>query len=247
MQKKLDIIIPVFNEEKISSLFCLLDKNVSTSFKVLLCFDSYEDRTLKFFEPKDFSFEIELILNEGKGVHSAIISGFKKSTADALLVYPADDLINTKIIDSMYKSFEHGNDVVVASRFIRGGTMSGCPLLKNILVRCGSYSLYFLSCIPVMDASNGFRLFSKKLIDYVQIESNKGFTYSIELLVKARRLKLSISEIPAKWEERCHGSSNFKLFLWLSEYLKWYFYGLATFWLRKKSSSVKRKLIKRYN
>jgi len=246
MQKKLDIIIPVFNEEKISSLFCLLDKNVSTSFKVLLCFDSYEDRTLKFFEPKDFSFEIELILNEGKGVHSAIISGFKKSTADALLVYPADDLINTKIIDSMYKSFENGNHVVVASRFIRGGTMRGCPLLKNILVRCGSFSLYFLSCIPVMDASNGFRLFSRKLIDYVQIESKKGFTYSIELLVKARRLKLSISEIPAKWEERSYGSSNFKLFSWLNEYLKWYFYGLATFWLRKKSCSVK-KSDKRYN
>ena len=77
MQKKLDIVIPVFNEEKISSLFSLLDKNVSTSFKVLLCFDSYEDRTLKFYDPNEFSFEIEPILNEGKGVHSAIISGFK--------------------------------------------------------------------------------------------------------------------------------------------------------------------------
>ena len=146
--------------------------------------------------------------------------------------------------DSMYESFAHGHDVVVASRFIRGGTMTGCPFLKNILVRCGYYSLYFLSCIPVMDASNGFRLFSKKLLDYVQIESKKGFTYSIELLVKARRLNLSISEIPAKWAERCNGSSNFKLFLWLSEYLKWYFYGLATFWLRKKSSTVRKKLVK---
>ena len=87
-----------------------------------------------------------------------------------------------------------------------------------------------------MDASNGFRLFSKKL-EYIQIESKKGFTYSIELLVKARRLKLSISEIPLNGKKDAT-AANFKLFLWLSEYLKWYFYGLATFWLRKKSSSV---------
>ena len=37
---------------------------------------------------------------------------------------------------------------------------------------------------------------------------------------------------------------NFKLISWLSEYLKWYFYGLATFWLRKGPKSVKQ--FKRY-
>ena len=234
MKKKLDIVIPVFNEEKISSLLRLLDQNVSTSFKVLLCFDSFDDNTLNFFDPKDFSFEIDLVLNEGKGVHSAIISGFKRSDADALLVYPADDLINTNIIDSMYKSFENGNHVVVASRFIRGGTMRGCPLLKNILVRCGSFSLYFLSCIPVMDASNGFRLFSRKLLNEVNIESKVGFTYSLELLAKCNRLNYKISEVPAQWEERNEGSSRFKIFKWLPHYLKWYIYGLSTTWLKKK-------------
>ena len=238
---KLDIIIPVFNEESISCLFQLLEKNVRTSFNVLICVDSLDDKTLISFDSNNFLFDINIVLNKGKGVHSAIMTGFEKSNAEAIMVYPADDLINTKIIDKMYQSFLEGNDVVVASRFIKGGTMKGCPLLKNVLVRCGSFTLYLFSCIPVMDASNGFRLFSRKLIDYVEIESNKGFTYSIELLVKARRLRLSISEIPARWEERETGKSNFKLFYWLHEYLKWYFYGLSTFWLRKKPRTVERK------
>ena len=235
----LDIIIPVFNEEKISHLFELLENNVKTPFRVLLCFDSYKDNTLNCYHSEDYSFDIDLVLNKGKGVHSAILTGFDQSKADALLVYPADDLINTQIIDNMYDYFLKGCDVVVASRFIKGGSMRNCPFPKNLLVRLGNFSLFLLSSIPVMDSSNGFRLFSKKLINNVQIESKKGFTYSIELLVKARRLNFVIAELPSQWAERSSGKSNFKLISWLNEYLKWYFYGLATFWLRKGQKSVK--------
>ena len=173
MQEKksvLDIIIPVFNEEQIPHLFELLENNVKTPFRVLLCFDSYKDKTLNCFNSEDYSFDIDLILNKGRGVHSAILTGFDKSKADALLVYPADDLINTQIIDKMYCYFLKGYHVVVASRFIKGGSMRNCPFPKNLLVRLGSFSLFFLSCIPVMDASNGFRLFSKKFINNVHIE-----------------------------------------------------------------------------
>ena len=112
--------------------------------------------------------------------------------------------------------------------------MNGCPLIKSILVRSASFTLFFLSSIPVRDASNGFRLFSKNLLNKVIIESRLGFAYSLELLVKCNRLGLKIDEIPAKWEERTEGKSNFKIFKWLGNYLKWYFYGLETFWLGKK-------------
>ena len=127
----------------------------------------------------------------------------------------------------MYEEFKLGADLVVASRFIKGGSMKGCPLLKSILVRAASFSLFYLSTIPVRDASNGFRLFSKNLLTNCGIESTKGFSYSLELLVKADRYKYKIVEIPAQWEERSAGQSNFKIGMWLVSYLKWYFYGLA--------------------
>ena len=138
----------------------------------------------------------------------------------------------------MYNEFVKGSDIVVASRFIKGGSMTGCPIIKSILVKLASNSLYFLSSIPVKDASNGFRLFSRKLINKVKIESEKGFAYSLELLVKCNRLKYKISEIPAIWVERCEGSSRFKIFKWLPQYLKWYFYGLGTTWLKKGPEKI---------
>ena len=35
-------------------------------------------------------------------------------------------------------------------------------------------------------------------------------------------------------KKRTEGKSNFKIFKWLKQYLKWYFYGLETYWLNKK-------------
>ena len=107
-------------------------------------------------------------------------------------------------------------------------------LLKSVLVRAASYSLYYLSSIPVKDASNGFRLFSRKLLNEVEIESEVGFAYSLELLAKCNRLKYKISEVPAMWEERSEGQSRFKIFKWLPQYLKWYVYGILTTWLKLK-------------
>ena len=135
---------------------------------------------------------------------------------------------------------KQNNDIVVASRFIKGGSMKGCPLIKSVMVRLASTTLYLLSSIPVRDASNGFRLFSRKLLNTVNIESNVGFAYSLELLSKCNRLKLKISEIPAQWEERTEGSSRFKILKWLPQYLKWYLYGLSTTWLRKGPNQVKK-------
>ena len=91
-----------------------------------------------------------------------------------------------------------------------------------------------LSSIPIEDASNGFRLFSKKIIDTFEIESNLGFAYSLELLVKTERAGYKICQIPSQWIERTVGSSKFKIFMWLPQYLKWYFYGLQTSWFFKK-------------
>tara|TARA_B100001123_G_C15201201_1_gene983424 strand:- start:1073 stop:1417 length:345 start_codon:yes stop_codon:yes gene_type:complete len=112
--------------------------------------------------------------------------------------------------------------------------MKNCPIIKSILVRSASFTLYYLSSIPVKDASNGFRLFSRKLLQEVNIESEVGFAYSLELLVKCNRLKYNIKEIPAQWEERSEGESRFKVFKWLPQYLKWYIYGLETTWLKKR-------------
>ena len=187
----IDILVPVFNEgDKILKLLKLFEKNIKNQFRVLFCYDNDDDDILSFSKYfKNFKYEIKLIKNPSKGPCSAIKEGFKMSNSNCVIVYPADDFINFNILDKMYEKFLEGNDIVAASRFIKGGSMKGCPLLKSILVRSASFSLYYLSSIPIKDASNGFRLFSSRILKKVEIESKVGFAYSLELLAKCNRLE----------------------------------------------------------
>ena len=212
----------------------LFSLHVKTNFKVLICYDLENDDLFNFKDKlKSFDFDIQFIKNPSTGPLTAIKQGFLKGNSDAVIVYPADDFLNYNLLDSMFNKYVEGNEIVVASRFMEGGSMKNCPLIKSLLVRIASFTLYILSSIPVRDASNGFRLFSRKLLNEVNIESQVGFAYSLELLVKCHRLKFKIAEVPALWEERSEGESKFKIFKWLPQYLKWYIYGLQTTWLGK--------------
>ncbi len=240
----LEIVIPIYNEgENILKLFELFGTFVKTKFRILLCYDLENDDIFNFKNKFErFKFDIVLVKNPSTGPCAAIKEGLHFGNSECVIVYPADDFLNINIIDKMYFSFKENNDIVVASRFIKGGSMKGCPIVKSILVRLASSSLYALSSIPVRDASNGFRLFSRKLLNTVNIESKVGFAYSLELLSKCNRLKFGIHEIPAQWEERSEGSSRFKIIKWLPEYLRWYLYGMSTTWLKRGPEHVKKKI-----
>ena len=240
----LEIVIPIYNEGKnILKLFELFRTFIKTEFRILLCYDLGDDDIFSFKQEfEKFKFEIVFVKNPSTGPCAAIKEGLHFGNSECVIVYPADDFLNINIIDKMYFSFKENNDIVVASRFIKGGSMKGCPIVKSILVRLASSSLYALSSIPVRDASNGFRLFSRKLLNTVNIESKVGFAYSLELLSKCNRLKFGIHEIPAQWEERSEGSSRFKIIKWLPEYLRWYLYGMSTTWLKRGPEHVKKKI-----
>jgi len=226
----LDILIPVFNEEEtivktIENIF----STVKYDYKIIICYDYDEDPTLKIIkESFPHNSKIVFVKNFAQGFNNALISGFKSSTAKAVLVFMADDHINHNIINLCYEKFTEGYQVVCPSRFIRGGKMTGNPFLKGIITKLVSFFLFNFTSFPIKDSTNSFRLFSKELINKVKIESNKGFTLSLELTAKAHRLGYKITEIPTIWVERDKGKSRFKLFSFILPYTKWLYYIVKT-------------------
>jgi dolichol-phosphate mannosyltransferase len=243
MVLKLDIVIPVYNEgANILATLAALRRDVKTTRRVLICYDMDEDDTLVAIagDPElAAALAVQYVKNPGRGVHRAVLAGFAASEAPFVLVYPADDDYNAGILDSMVSCAERGNDIVCASRFMAGGSMKGCPLLKAILVRSANFTLRHLARLPTHDASNGFRLFSRRVIETIAIESDRGFCYSIEYLVKSHRLGWGIGEVPARWFERAHGESRFRVLKWLPAYLRWYAYAFVTTWFGARPETVK--------
>jgi dolichol-phosphate mannosyltransferase len=242
---RLDIIIPVYNEgANIVPTLASIAQAVKTPNRVLICYDRDDDDTLPAITNNRDAFgglTIEFVRNRGRGAHGAVLTGFAASTAPYLLVFPADDNYNAGMLDALVAEAQTGCDVVCASRFMAGGDMTGCPWLKAVLVRAANFTLYHLARLPTHDASNGFRLFSRRAISQIEIESTRGFCYSIELLVKCHRLGWRIGEVPARWFQRAHGASRFQVLKWLPDYLRWYRYAFATTYLRRKAETVPRK------
>jgi dolichol-phosphate mannosyltransferase len=237
---ELDVLIPVYNEaENILPVLEGLRDQVRTPFRVLICYDRDTDNTLPVVRSYQASYPIELVKNPGRGVHAALMAGFRASTAPFVVVFPADDTFNAALLDAMAAKMRGGADLVAASRFLPGGTMQGCPWLKAVLVRTAAFTLRHLARLPIHDATNGFRMFSRRVLDDLAVESSQGFTYSLELAVKCHRLGWPMAEVPAQWHERTSGKSRFKVLKWLPAYLRWYGYAFATTWLFRRS--VRRK------
>jgi glycosyltransferase involved in cell wall biosynthesis len=215
---------------------------VATPKRVLICYDREDDDTLPAIHDNRAALgelAVDFVRNRGRGAHGAVLSGFAANQAPFVVVLPADDDYNAGILDALVARADSGCDIVCASRFMAGGSMVGCPWLKAFFVRAGNFTLYHLARLPTRDASNGFRLFSRRAIDEIVIESDRGFCYSIELLVKCHRLGWQIGEVPANWFERTSGSSRFQVLRWLPAYLRWYVYAFATTYLRRPPRTVR--------
>ena len=229
-KNEIDILIPVFNEDEtiVKTLKNILAV-VKCNYKILICYDYDEDPTLKIIKDSFPNNEkILFVKNFSQGFNNALVSGFRQSSAEAVLFFMADDHINHNMINLCYEKFKQGYHVVCPSRFIKDGKMIGNSFLKGLLTRLVSFFLFYFTSFPIKDSTNSFRLFSKELIDKVKIESKKGFTLSLELTAKAHRLGYNITEIPTTWMEREKGKSRFNLILFVLPYMKWLFYIIRT-------------------
>jgi len=236
-----DIVIPVYNEgENIILVLDSFRRHIRRPFRVLICYDFPEDTTLTAIATWEHRTDVNIVLvrNPGRGVHAAILAGFNASKAPAVFCWMGDDDFNISLFEPMVARFEDGCDIVTGSRFMKDGCMIGCRWYKKMLTVVANATLYHLARLPTHDSTNGIRLFSRRLLDTVAVESSQGFTFTFEMMVKAHRLGWRIEELPAKWFERKMGRSNFKILPWIVPYLRWYAYAFATTWLKRGPKTV---------
>ena len=90
--------------------------------------------------------------------------------------------------------------------------------------RLAGLTLHWFRGIPTHDATNAFKLYDSRMLKNMTIESKAGFELSLEITVKAFLAGYRIVELPTTWRGRTQGESRFKIWAWLPQYLKWYFY-----------------------
>jgi dolichol-phosphate mannosyltransferase len=231
---ELSIVMPVFKEgEAVEPALRALARDVRTPHEILVVYDFDEDPTVPVIER--LAGELPSVRGHrndlGRGVLNAMKAGIAAAGGPYVLITMADGSDEPHIVDSMVALARDGADVVAASRYMAGGRQIGGPRLKRLMSRTAGLTLHWFAGVPTHDPTNNFKLYARRFLDAVTIESTAGFELALELTVKATLEGRAVAEVPTTWRDRTAVQSNFKLRTWLPHYLHWYRRAFVGRWL----------------
>ena len=225
MEPRVSIVIPAYNENaSIVPTLTRISSAVTVPFEILVVVDSEHDSTIPVLRAHVDEFPLARIVVQtyGRGPANAIRFGIDSAAAKCVVVTMADGSDDPQNIDQLAQLVERGCAIAAASRYMPGGQQIGGPRLKKMMSKTAGKTLHWFAGVGTRDATNSFKAYSTEFVRSVGIDSRDGFEIGLELVAKARRLRLPIAEIPTIWLDRDAGVSNFQLRKWLPRYLHWY-------------------------
>ena len=235
----LSVVMPVFKEgDAVEPVLRALTAAIAEPHEILVVYDFDEDPTVPVIDRLAAELPtVRGLRNDlGRGVLNAMKAGLAASSGAYVLISMADGSDEPHVVDSMVELARDGADVVSASRYMRGGRQIGGPPLKRLMSRTAGLTLHWFAGVPTHDPTNNFKLYSRRFLESVTIESTAGFELALELTVKATIARRRVAEVPTTWRDRTAGESNFKLRKWLPHYLHWYWVAF-----RARLSSIARR------
>lgn len=237
----ISLVVPVYQEaDNIQPFLREVEAHVREPHEVLLVYDFPEDSTLPAVAAmRPACPAVRLVHNTlGRGVLNALKAGFQASHGDVVVVMMADRSDEPRDVSALAALVRGGADVVAGSRYCRGGRQEGGPWLKRALSRAAGLSLHYLAGLPVRDATNNFRAYSRRVVEQLPVEGTASFALALELTLKAHWRGWRVTEVPTVWRDRTAGQSRFRLWAWLPHYLRWYFRALGRAWFGPRHPEV---------
>lgn len=209
------VIIPTYNEkENISQIVQEIFK-VVPDISIMVVDDNSPDGTAS--EVKRISLVHKNLFlyerNRKEGLGKAYVDSFKKILREGgwelVIMMDADfshDPVYLPTLLDQAKNF----DLVIGSRYIKGGNTVGWEMWRNFLSRFGNlYSKYILR-IPVSDYTGGFNLIKTDLLKQIDLSSidMSGYAFQIELKYLLWKAGARVTEVPIIFKNRILGESK---------------------------------------
>lgn len=246
---QISIIIPTYNEsQNILQILKSIKDNLPKNFvtQAIVVDDNSPDGTGKLVEDylknikKMADYTIEIIHRKAKdGLGSAILKGIQHAKGDTIVVMDCDFSHPPHIIPKLIESIKkYQYDIVVASRYIKGGKIQGWSLKRKTMSKFATLIAKKGLGINTHDPMSGFFAFKRNIIKGLNIDAI-GYKFLLEILVKTKNV--SIKEIPYTFQNRELGSSKLSIrtiFDYYRSVWKLYRYG-KPLEKQEKRSSVK--------
>jgi dolichol-phosphate mannosyltransferase len=211
------VVIPTYNErDNISNILHAIF-NLGEGFHVLVIDDGSPDGTAAIVKDLQQKFPRQLFIEERRGklgLGTAYIIGFKWAIANNyrfIFEMDADFSHNPQDLVRLYNACKYeGADVVIGSRYVKGGGVVNWPANRIALSKGASAYTRLITWMPVMDPTAGFVCYRKEVLETINLDEIRftGYAFQIEMKFAAWKLHFRIKEIPIIFQDRAYGVSK---------------------------------------
>jgi glycosyltransferase involved in cell wall biosynthesis len=175
--------------------------------EVLVIDDGSTDRTVEV--ARQLGVDHVVVLPRHQGLASAFRTGLDTSLmlgADIIVNTDADNQYDARDLERLVRPIlERKADIVVGDRRVQG--IRHFSVLKKLLHRLGDRVMEQLSGIELLDATSGFRAYSREAALRLNVFSK--FTYTLETLIQAGKKNLAVAHVPISVNEKLRESRLF--------------------------------------
>ncbi|MFM7030399.1 MAG: polyprenol monophosphomannose synthase [Micrococcales bacterium] len=102
------------------------------------------------------------------------------------------------------------NDLVIGSRWVRGGKVVNWPLSRQVISRTGNFYARLMLRAGINDITAGFRVFRASFLQSLNLSeiASAGYSFQVEMAWRCFKAKARIQEVPITFVERAAGSSK---------------------------------------
>lgn len=208
------IILPTYNEkenlEKLTGEILVLPNDID----ILVVDDNSPDGTGKIADDlaaKDK--RVKIIHRQGKlGLGTAYYTGFQygfKNKYDLMMTMDCDFSHPPKYLPTIIKAAGN-NDMVIGSRYIKGGGIEGWPAHRKLLSSTANFLVHSFLRLKARDCTSGLRCYHRELLEHLPLDKIKssGYSYLVEILFYAQKAGAKIKEVPFVFVDRVAGASK---------------------------------------
>ena len=156
---------------------------------------------------------VHVVHRPGKmGLGTAYIAGFKKALdigARRIMTMDADFSHNPRYIPSMIELSKQKH-VVIGSRYVAGGGQRNCTSKRVVLSKGANFVARSLLGLKAKDATAGFRLYRREVLESVPLDRifSSGYSFFFLFLFLCQRRGWQIGEVPIIFEDRRLGQTK---------------------------------------
>ncbi len=207
MPSTIDIVIPVYNEEKalprnILILTDFLKSNVINPWQIIIADNASTDSTRSVSEMLCERFPgVHYLYLPQKGRGRALKAAWMESTADMVSYMDVDLSTDLTHFPQLIKSLESGSHIAIGSRLSKDSKVTR-SLRRELISRTYNLMIKSMFFTGFPDAQCGFKAMTRETARTLlpKIKNNNWF-FDTELLIIAAKGGFQISSLPVKWDD----------------------------------------------